>query len=148
MLIIPFIGDVIAVIPTILIGLVTVGIVNVIIALVAMIALQQLVLQVIRPKVMGKSVGLHPLWVLAAFFIGATAAGIWGALFSVPIAAIIQSVVQVYYYRITGRPQPAALVALARDSGVEPFPFSRVPAADGTTPGGAVAAVVRERDSE
>ncbi len=140
MLIIPFIGDVVAVIPTILIGLVTVSLFKVVIALIAMVALQQLVLQIIRPKLMGKSVGLHPLWVLAAFFFGARAAGIWGALFSVPIAAIIQSVVQLYYYRVTGRPQPAALAALAREGG-EPFPLRRepqrhddagMPAADGT----------------
>jgi len=126
MLIIPFIGDVIAVIPTIVIGLFTTSLVHVIIALVAMIALQQLVLQVIRPKLMGKSVGLHPLWVLAAFFLGARAAGLWGALFSVPIAAIIQSVVQLYYYRVTGRPQPAALAALMREA-TAPFPLRREP---------------------
>jgi len=126
MLIIPFIGDVIAVIPTIVIGLFTTSLVHVIIALVAMIALQQLVLQVIRPKLMGKSVGLHPLWVLAAFFLGARAAGLWGALFSVPIAAIIQSVVQLYYYRVTGRPQPAALAALMREA-TAPFPLRPEP---------------------
>ncbi len=116
MLVIPFIGDIIAVVPTILIGLVTVSVVNVIIALIALVALQQLVLQILRPRIMGKSVGLHPLWVLAAFFIGAGAAGIWGALFAVPIAAIIQSIVQLYYFRFTGRPQPAALAALVRQS--------------------------------
>ncbi len=142
MLIIPFIGDIVAVIPTILIGLVTVSLFNVVIALIAMVALQQLVLQIIRPKLMGKSVGLHPLWVLAAFFLGARAAGIWGALFSVPIAAIIQSVVQLYYYRVTGRPQPASLAALVREGGAQPYPLRREPrspseevdspAADGT----------------
>lgn len=126
MLIIPFIGDIVAVIPTILIGLFTVSIVNVVIALIAMVALQQLVLQIIRPKLMGKSVGLHPLWVLAAFFIGARVAGVWGALFSVPIAAIIQSVGQLYYYRVTGRPQPAALAALLRDASA-PYPLRREP---------------------
>jgi predicted PurR-regulated permease PerM len=158
MLIIPFIGDVIAVIPTIVIGAVTVSLVNVIIALVAMVALQQLVLQILRPRIMGKSVGLHPLWVLAAFFIGAGAAGIWGALFSVPIAAIIQSIVQLYYYRVTGRPQPAALVALARESGAEPYPLHREPrpqyrpeerpalTADGTPPPEPAASTTHERE--
>ncbi|MHB8574925.1 MAG: AI-2E family transporter [Dehalococcoidia bacterium] len=128
MLIIPFVGDIVAVIPTILIGLVTVSFVDVTIALISMVALQQLVLQILRPKLMGKSVGLHPLWVLAAFFVGARAAGIWGALFSVPIAAIIQSIVQLYYYRVTGRPQPAALAALSGDESPEPYPLRREPA--------------------
>jgi predicted PurR-regulated permease PerM len=138
MLIIPFIGDIIAVIPTVLIGLVTVSVLDTIIALALMVALQQLVLQILRPKLMGRSVGLHPLWVLAAFFAGAQAAGFWGALFSVPIVAIVQSVVQVYYYRITGRPQPAAIAALEReanagytlDNSAAPFPFASAPPAD------------------
>jgi putative heme transporter len=106
---------------------VTVSFVDVTIALISMVALQQLVLQILRPKLMGKSVGLHPLWVLAAFFVGARAAGIWGALFSVPIAAIIQSIVQLYYYRVTGRPQPAALAALSGDESPEPYPLRREP---------------------
>src|SRR5581483_11151393 len=102
MLIIPFIGDVIAVIPTIVIGAVTVSLVNVIIALVAMVALQQLVLQILRPRIMGKSVGLHPLWVLAAILAGARISGVWGAIFAVPVAAIIQTAVQLYYFRAAG----------------------------------------------
>jgi predicted PurR-regulated permease PerM len=104
MLVIPFVGDIVAVIPPLLIGLVTVSLPRVVALLVIMVALQQLVLQVLRPKIMGKSVGLHPLWVLAAFLIGARAAGIWGALFSVPIAAIVQTVVQLYYFRAAGNP--------------------------------------------
>jgi predicted PurR-regulated permease PerM len=104
MLIIPFVGDILAVIPSILIGLLTISLPRVIILLIVMVALQQFVLQVLRPRIMGKSVGLHPLWVLAAFLIGARAAGIWGALFSVPVAAIVQTVVQLYYYRAAGNP--------------------------------------------
>ena len=104
MLIIPFVGDIVAVIPPVVIGLMTVSFFRVGILLVVMIALQQLVLQVLRPKIMGKSVGLHPLWVLAAFLVGARAAGIWGALFSVPLAAIVQTIVQLYYYRVAGNP--------------------------------------------
>lgn len=103
-LLVPFVGDIVAVIPPLLIGLMTGSFVRVVILLVAMVMLQQLVLQVLRPKIMGKSVGLHPLWVLAAFLVGARAAGIWGALFSVPVAAIVQSVVQLYYYRAAGNP--------------------------------------------
>jgi len=104
MLVIPFVGDIVAVIPPVVIGLMTVSFVRVTVLFVVMIVLQQLVLQVLRPKIMGKSVGLHPLWVLAAFLVGARAAGIWGALFSVPVAAIVQTIVQIYYYRAAGNP--------------------------------------------
>jgi predicted PurR-regulated permease PerM len=102
MLIIPFVGDIVAVFPPVLIGLASVPLPRVAILLVVMIILQQLVLQVLRPRIMGKSVGLHPLWVLFAFLAGARVAGVWGALFSVPVAAIIQTAVQLYYFRAAG----------------------------------------------
>lgn len=111
-LIIPFVGDIVAVIPPIVIALFTVSLLRAVILLIVMICLQQLVLQVLRPKIMGRSVGLHPLWVLAAFLVGARAAGVWGALFSVPIVAIGQTVVQLYYYRAAGK--TARETALAR----------------------------------
>lgn len=102
MLIIPFLGDIVAVIPPIVLALVSVSLLKSGILLAVMILLQQLVLQVLRPRIMGKEVGLHPLWVLASFLIGARVAGIWGALFSVPVAAILQTAVQLYYYRAAG----------------------------------------------
>jgi predicted PurR-regulated permease PerM len=102
MLIVPFVGDFIAVVPPVLVGLVSVSLAKVGLLLLIMIVLQQLVLQVLRPRIMGKSVGLHPLWVLAAILAGARVAGIWGAIFAVPVAAIIQTAVQLYYFRAAG----------------------------------------------
>jgi predicted PurR-regulated permease PerM len=102
MLIIPFLGDIVAVIPPIGLALVSVSLFKTGILLAVMIAMQQVVLQILRPRIMGKEVGLHPLWVLASFLIGARVAGIWGALFSVPVAAILQTVVQLYWYRAAG----------------------------------------------
>lgn len=99
MLIIPFIGDIVAVIPPIVIGLLSTSVGNVVIALIALVALQQLVLQILRPKIMGESVGLHPVLVLGAFLVGASAAGIWGAFFSVPVAGVVQSVISLFYHR-------------------------------------------------
>jgi predicted PurR-regulated permease PerM len=102
MLVIPFVGDIVAVIPPVALALVSVPPLHTLFLLVFMILLQQLVLQVLRPRIMGQEVGLHPLFVLASFLIGARVAGIWGALFSVPVAAILQTVVQIYYYRAAG----------------------------------------------
>jgi predicted PurR-regulated permease PerM len=102
MMIIPLIGAILAVIPPIILALATVSLAKAIILLAVMIGLQQLVLQVLQPRIMGESVGLHPLWVLAAVLVGARLAGVWGALFAVPVAAIVQTVVQVYYFRASG----------------------------------------------
>lgn len=131
MLVVPIVGDIVAVVPPLMLGLFTVSLVRVIILLVVMIALQQLVLQILRPKIMGRSVGLHPLWVLGAFLVGARAAGVWGALFSVPIAAIGQTIVQLYYFRAVGK--------TSRESQLERF--LRGNHADAERPAGAADAV-------
>jgi predicted PurR-regulated permease PerM len=102
MMIIPLVGAIVAVIPPVIIALASVSLAKAVILLAVMIGLQQLVLQVLQPRIMGKSVGLHPLWVLASVLIGARVAGVWGALFAVPIAAILQTIVQVYYFRAAG----------------------------------------------
>lgn len=42
---------------------------------------------VLTPKLLGKSVGLHPLWILFSLMVGGSAFGILGMLIAVPIAA-------------------------------------------------------------
>lgn len=43
----------------------------------------------LTPKLLGESVGLHPLWILFALMAGGAAFGIVGMLLAVPVAAII-----------------------------------------------------------
>lgn len=52
----------------------------------------QLVLNVIGPRLFGKTVGLPPVVVLAALLIGLAAAGVWGAIFAIPIAGVIAAI--------------------------------------------------------
>jgi predicted PurR-regulated permease PerM len=44
---------------------------------------------VITPKLLGKSVGLHPLWILFALMAGGSLFGILGMLLAVPVAATV-----------------------------------------------------------
>jgi predicted PurR-regulated permease PerM len=44
---------------------------------------------VITPKILGKNVGLHPLWILFALLAGGALFGIVGMLLAVPVAAVI-----------------------------------------------------------
>jgi predicted PurR-regulated permease PerM len=67
--------------------------------LLILIALQLAVLNVVSPRVMSQTVGMHPLLVVAAVLVGAKLAGLWGALFGVPITAVI--VAMVSFYRLT-----------------------------------------------
>ncbi len=44
---------------------------------------------ILSPKLLGDSVGLHPLWILFALMAGGSALGILGMLIAVPVAAVI-----------------------------------------------------------
>ena len=59
---------------------------------IALLVLQQVVFNVLAPKVMSEAVGIHPLLVFLAILIGSKAAGVAGAIFGVPVAAVIAAV--------------------------------------------------------
>lgn len=67
--------------------------------LLLLLLLQQVVLNVLAPRVMGHTVGMHPLLVLLSLLIGLKLAGAWGAIFAVPIVGVI--VAMVTFYRMT-----------------------------------------------
>ena len=67
----------------------TVSPIQAIIFIVFLLILQQLEGNLIYPKVVGNTVGLSAIWVLAAITIGGGIAGIPGMLFGVPIAATL-----------------------------------------------------------
>lgn len=64
-------------------------------------AVQQVLFNMIMPRLMGRIVGLHPLLVFAAILVGATVAGGWGILFGIPIAGVLAAVLQFVYGRAT-----------------------------------------------
>ncbi len=69
--------------------------------LIFLIVLQQVEGNVIYPKVVGKSVGLPGIWVLAAVTLGGGAFGILGMLLGVPICAVIYTLGNEYISRRT-----------------------------------------------
>ena len=69
--------------------------------LVFLIVLQQVEGNLIYPKVVGKSVGLPGIWVLAAVTLGGGAFGILGMLLGVPICAVIYALGNEYINRRT-----------------------------------------------
>lgn len=95
---IPLIGGLFALIPPLLFTLVQAPDRTLLMALLLFLA-QQILFNMIMPRLMGKSVGLHPLLVFAAMLIGGTLAGGWGLLFGIPIAGVIASALQFIYNR-------------------------------------------------
>lgn len=51
-------------------------------------------LNVVGPRLMAQTVGIHPLVVFAALLLGARVAGLWGVFLALPIAGILNILVR------------------------------------------------------
>jgi predicted PurR-regulated permease PerM len=94
-LLIPFIGPVVAVVLPVTIALLT-HTEAAIFLFVALLALQQVIFHLITPRILSRQVGLHPLLVFFAVLTGARLAGVWGAIFGVPIVAVVSTMISFY----------------------------------------------------
>ena len=88
--VIPYFGPIIGMVPAFLMGLFTVGFWEGVIAIVILFVIQQIDANLIYPKIVGSSTGLHPLMVLLSVSVFGYFGGILGMLLAVPIAGIIQ----------------------------------------------------------
>ncbi|MBP6492244.1 MAG: AI-2E family transporter [Clostridia bacterium] len=88
--IIPYFGPFISMVPAALIGLLTGGISHALLAILVLVIIQQLDSNIIYPRVVGSSTGLHPLFILVSVTVGGYYGGLLGLILAVPIAAIIK----------------------------------------------------------
>ena len=101
-MIIPFFGPIIAVIPVFLAT--TLGAPDRFLAVfILTMLLQQLVLTFIGPRLMANVIGIHPLFVFLAILLGARIAGFWGVLLAMPVAGIANSFARYAYQVARGR---------------------------------------------
>ena len=96
---IPYFGPVIGAVPAILLALTKSPAMAFKVALIILLV-QQLEGNFISPKLMGDSVGLHPLWVVFALLAGGELAGVWGMFLAVPVAAVVRVVFNHVYFRL------------------------------------------------
>ncbi len=108
-MLVPFLGQVLAVLPPATIALL-VHPDRVWWVLALLIVLQVLLLNVVSPRVMSRTVGVHPLLVFVAVLVGAKIAGLWGALFGVPITGVV--VAMITFYRLTVEERRSRAAAL------------------------------------
>jgi predicted PurR-regulated permease PerM len=94
-LLIPFLGPVAAVVLPVSIALLTHPEVTILL-FIALLALQQVIFNVLAPRILSRQVGLHPLLVFFAVLTGARVAGVWGAIFGVPIVAVFTTMTSFY----------------------------------------------------
>jgi len=68
------------------------------------ILLQNIFDQIVYPRVVGGSVGLHPVVSIFALMAGVTMMGIWGMLIAVPVAASIQILLTSFFPKLVQTP--------------------------------------------
>lgn len=105
--IIPLIGAVLAVVPSVLVAL-TVSTQSAMIVAVTLLVYQEIENRILIPKVYGSTLRLPGVAVLVAVLVGAQLAGIIGALLALPAAAAIRVFIMYYNSVRQGRVEPVA----------------------------------------
>jgi predicted PurR-regulated permease PerM len=101
-MIVPFFGPIIAVIPVFLATIL--GAPDRFLAVfVLTMLLQQVVLSIIGPRLMANVIGIHPIFVFLAILLGVRIAGFWGVLLAMPVAGIANSFARYAYQVARGR---------------------------------------------
>jgi predicted PurR-regulated permease PerM len=116
--IIPVIGAFLGAVPAVLIALFVGGFSEALIVAGLFLVAQQIEGNILVPKIMGGSVGVHPLWVLFATLAGTALYGIVGAIFAVPVVAIVAATLRYLRGTLVFEPWDKALLAPA--TGEEP----------------------------
>jgi predicted PurR-regulated permease PerM len=113
-MLIPFLGQVLAVLPPAIIALL-IHPEHLWWVVVLLVLLQVVILNVVSPRVMGHTVGMHPLLVFMSVLVGAKLAGVWGAVFGVPIAGV--AVAMIGFYRLTLAERQLRTAPLSQNNG-------------------------------
>lgn len=95
--IIPYIGGLVTIVFAVLVAATTGKLWLIIAVVVWYTIVVNLEAHVVAPKLVGEIVGLHPLVVVLALFLGAEVLGILGALLAVPIAVIVQTLLDEFW---------------------------------------------------
>jgi predicted PurR-regulated permease PerM len=90
---VPIVGALFTGLIAILVALVAQGPADALWMLIIVLVVQQIEGHVLQPLLMGHAVSLHPVAVVLAVAAGSLAAGIVGALFAVPIVAVLNTVI-------------------------------------------------------
>lgn len=94
---IPYFGATISCGVVIIFSMISQGFGKALIVAIVIIVIQQLDANILQPRIVGDSLGLHPFYVLLAITIGSGYFGFWGILIGVPIIAIIKLLVNYIY---------------------------------------------------
>lgn len=94
---IPYVGPLVGTILAAVMGLLSGSPIKVIYAIIAMIIVQQIDNNLLAPKIVGDSVGLHAVFTMMAILVGGNIGGLLGMLLAVPVAASIRVLFNKWY---------------------------------------------------
>lgn len=94
---IPYIGPVVGTILAVIIALLSGQPIRAVWAIIGMIVVQQVDNNLLAPKIVGDSVGLHPVFIMLAIIIGGSVGGLIGMLIAVPVAASFKILISKWY---------------------------------------------------
>lgn len=95
-MLIPLIGPLLALVPPLLVVLIASPGLAVWL-LIVLFLYQFIIVNVLMPRLLSESVGLHPLLVFAAILVSIRVAGFWGAFFGIPIAGVLWAMLNFLY---------------------------------------------------
>ncbi len=114
--ILPFVGPLLGALPAVLVALIQDPLLAVW-TILLFVVIQQVENTVLVPRISGKAVELHPALIVLVLIIGSEVAGLAGAIFAVPVTAIVRDVFKYLYLRLGDQPlEPRAALALVADT--------------------------------
>src|SRR6266550_6319638 len=121
---IPFFGPFVAWAPPVIVALLVPG-EHALPAFILMAIGWLIVMNALQPRLMQEAVGIHPIVVLGSVLVGSKIAGVTGAIFGIPVAAVL-SAFFFHFLILTREPSPVAARAAKRVEAREGRPI-RVP---------------------
>ncbi len=106
---IPYIGPVIGTVLASVVALLSGDFILIIWVIVAMIIVQQIDNNLLAPKIVGDSVGLHPIFTMIAILVGGNIGGLFGMLMAVPLTASAKIILKEWYENNIDYPKPLKL---------------------------------------
>ncbi len=110
--VIPFIGAILGALPAIVVAFLQEPRLA-LWAVLVFVVVQQIDNIIFSPRIMGRSVALHPAIIMVAIVVGTSLFGALGAIIAVPLTAVLRDIIQYIYIRI-GEPLTTPVDALDR----------------------------------
>ncbi|MBO6046651.1 MAG: AI-2E family transporter [Erysipelotrichaceae bacterium] len=87
---IPYVGPFVAYGSTILVCVIGGDYEKLVIAMLVLLAIQAIDGNIVNPKLLSKSIEVHPMFVIVCLIVGSAIGGVWGMLFAVPVGALLK----------------------------------------------------------